>query len=131
MRGAKNQAMEAAPPLMAPVSLGELVDRITILEIKSRRLVTPRKRTASRRDMLELRALAAPYCNSRVAALQRRLYLINATLWECEERVRRGPGRFAPYLQKRIHTLNDQRHRVKHKISKTIRGGQLEFKSYV
>ncbi|MCC6788387.1 MAG: hypothetical protein IT547_11160, partial [Hyphomonadaceae bacterium] len=83
--------------LSAPLSLGELIDRLTILEIKSRRIASPTKRAKVRRELEGLRQISAPY--EKLAALivlKRRLRAVNTVLWSLEEasrqRLRRAPN---------------------------------------
>lgn len=125
--------MTPSPP-SAPISLGELIDKITILEIKARRLTSPMKRAGARRDLARLRALAAPYACAQLRGLERELLVINRTLWQCEElgRQRRfGKHADAKRLLVQIQSMNDRRHRVKHKISRLLAAGGFEYKSYV
>lgn len=123
--------------LSAPLSLGELIDRLTILEIKSRRIASPTKRIKIRRELEGLRQIAAPY--EKLAALivlKRRLFAVNSVLWTLEEasrqRLRRGtnPPAKAAALLTRIARGNDLRHRIKQRISRLAKGGLVEQKSY-
>ena len=123
--------------LSAPLSLGELIDRLTILEIKSRRIASPTKRANIRRELAGLRAIAAPYESiAALGVLKRRLYAVNTVLWNVEEasrqRFRRAPiptAKSAAILT-RIARGNDLRHRIKQRISRLAKGGLVEQKSY-
>jgi hypothetical protein len=124
-------------PLAAPLSLGELIDRLTILEIKSRRIASPTKRAQVRRELAGLRQIAAPYENSAaLIVLKRRLRAVNSVLWTLEEasrqRFRRAPNAplKAAALLTRIARGNDLRHRIKQRISRLAKGGLVEQKSY-
>jgi hypothetical protein len=123
--------------LSAPLSLGELIDRLTILEIKSRRIASPTKRAKVRRELEGLRKIAEPY--EKMAALivlKRRLRAVNTVLWSLEEssrqRFRRAPsaGPNVAALLTRIARGNDLRHRIKQRISRLAKGGLVEQKSY-
>lgn len=123
--------------LSAPLSLGELIDRLTILEIKSRRIASPTKRAKVRRELEGLRQISAPY--EKLAALivlKRRLRAVNTVLWSLEEasrqRLRRAPNApaKAAALLTRIARGNDLRHRMKQRISRLAKGGLVEQKSY-
>lgn len=123
--------------LSAPLSLGELIDRLTILEIKARRIASPTKRVKIRRELEGLRQIAAPYENlAALIVLKRRLRAVNMVLWTLEEasrqRLRRQPnppGKAAALLT-RIARGNDLRHRIKQRISRLAKGGLVEQKSY-
>ncbi len=124
-------------PLSAPLSLGELIDRLTILELKARRIASPTKRAKVRRELAGLREIAKPY--EKLAALivlKRRLFAVNSVLWTLEEasrqRLRRGPNppAKAAALLTRIARGNDLRHRIKQRISRLAKGGLVEQKSY-
>ena len=123
--------------ISAPLSLGELIDRLTILEIKSRRIASPTKRAKIRRELEGLRNIVAPY--EKMAALivlKRRLRAVNSVLWSLEEasrqRFRRAPNppAKAAALLTRIARGNDLRHRIKQRISRLAKGGLIEQKSY-
>lgn len=121
-------------PLSAPLSLGELIDRWTILEIKAQRIATPSKRAHVRRERDALAAIAAPYMGKPgLVGLKARLKSVNRLLWECEARSRarfgRAPGRDASALLTRIARMNDLRHKLKQRISRAG-GGLVEQKSY-
>ncbi|MCX7358157.1 MAG: hypothetical protein NT015_08460 [Alphaproteobacteria bacterium] len=123
--------------LSAPLSLGELIDRLTILEIKSRRIASPTKRAKVRRELEGLRQIAAPYEKlASLIVLKRRLRAVNTVLWSLEEssrqRFRRAPNvpAKAAALLTRIARGNDLRHRIKQRISRLAKGGLVEQKSY-
>jgi hypothetical protein len=129
---------DAMKPLSAPLSLGELIDRWTILEIKAQRIATPSKRAHVRRERDALGEMAAPYM-ARVPALtglKARLKSVNRLLWECEARSRsrfgRGPTSTAKAaaLLTRIARMNDLRHKIKQRISRAGGSGIVEQKSY-
>lgn len=124
--------------LTAPLSLGELIDRLTILEIKAQRIATPSKRLHVRRERDALAAIAAPYLAQRasLAGLKRRLSSVNRTLWviETASRARFGRAPQAPQkasaLLTRIARLNDLRFRLKQRISRLGGSAIVEQKSY-
>lgn len=123
--------------LSAPLSLGELIDRLTILEIKSRRIASPTKRANIRRELAGLREIAAPYENlAGLIVLKRRLRAVNSVLWTFEEASRQRfhrapiPATKSAALLTRIARGNDLRHRIKQRISRLVKGGLVEQKSY-
>ena len=75
---------------LAPVSWGELLDKITILEIKRQRIGSPAARANVERELRLLSDTAGPVLAApRIASLQRRLKAVNAMLWEIEDDIRR------------------------------------------
>src|ERR1700677_1610868 len=81
-------AMLKAPNV--PVSWGELIDKITILEIKSRRLSNPTALTNVRRELSLLREIGEQGLtgNAEVLELEKQLGSINDMLWEIEDKIR-------------------------------------------
>lgn len=125
-------------PLSAPLSLGELIDRWTILEIKAQRIATPSKRAHVRRERDALGEAAAPYMarTPALVGLKARLKAVNRLLWECETRSRARFGRAptsvvkAAALLTQIARMNDLRHKIKQRISRAGGSGIVEQKSY-
>ena len=91
----------AAAELLVPVSWGELLDKITILEIKAARIADPVKLANVRRELAALEAVRDrhPWRSEATAALVEDLRAVNAALWDIEDRLREhergrdfGPG---------------------------------------
>lgn len=129
--------MTKKAPLHAPLSVGELIDRLTILEIKAQRISSPLKRRAVCRERDALAVIAAPYLsdNGALKHLKQRLTVINRTLWACEHasrlRFRTRPNAAASSaLLTRTARLNDLRHRNKQRISRAASSAFIEHKSY-
>jgi hypothetical protein len=119
-----------------PISIGELLDKITILEIKAERIGAPEKRAhvaaelallAERRDSLGL----APAVGDLVGELAQ----INRRLWDIEDRLRRleQTGAFGPEfvrLARSVYQENDRRAEVKRRINEITGSELIEEKSY-
>ena len=85
----------AAVEIQVPISAGELVDKITILEIKAERIDDQAKLRNIRRELELLRKTQQQTLptSPALAALQQALKDINAQLWNIEDEVRlREPG---------------------------------------
>ena len=131
--------MSAQPSsqLRVPVSIGELIDKITILEIKAERIADPAKR---RNVMAELDVLleAKSGIGLDAAALGRfasELKTINVALWDIEDAIRDAEARgdFGPRfiaLARSVYQMNDRRARVKHQINTTFKSEFVDEKSY-
>ena len=76
--------------IQVPVSYGELIDKITILEIKSRQMTDPAKLANVRNELDQLNATwsAHPAAATDIADERARLLAVNETLWDIEDRIR-------------------------------------------
>jgi hypothetical protein len=120
--------------LLAPVSWGELIDKITILEIKAARIADPAKLANVRR---ELQALTVVRDTQGTAppALAAALRQVNEELWDIEDRIRdcEQRGDFgAPFiaLARSVYTTNDRRAALKKTINLQMGSELVEEKSY-
>jgi len=120
-----------------PVSPGEVLDKITILEIKSERMSDPEKVTNVRR---ELALLQETWSNNirdseTIQKLHARLKEINETLWQIEddirdkERAREFDERFIE-LARAVYVTNDRRSQVKKELNLHLGSEIVEEKSY-
>ena len=120
-----------------PVSFGELIDKITILEIKSRLITDPAK-LANVRNELEL--LGATWANHAAAQTdigdeRARLLAVNEALWQIEDaiRLKERAQAFDPEfiaLARAVYIRNDERAAVKREINLKLGSQLVEEKSY-
>jgi hypothetical protein len=127
----------AAEPLLAPIAIGDLIDRITILEIKSARIADPAKRANVDRELSALTLLrdAADLATPEMQTFAGDLRRINETLWEIEDEIRAldRAGDFGPRfveLARGVYTWNDRRAAVKQDINRAFGSAFSEEKSY-
>ena len=120
-----------------PCAIGELVDKITILEIKSNRIADEAKLGNIRNELGLLAAIEARegLRDSRLEDLRARLKAVNAELWEVEDDIRRceGRGDFGPafvMLARAVYALNDRRAALKREINLMFDSSIVEEKSY-
>jgi DnaJ-domain-containing protein 1 len=122
---------------MVEVSLGELVDKITILEIKCERIADSRQQANVRTELsLLAHALASePQLPSELAGCRQRLKQVNTDLWEIEDEIRAceknqdfGP-RFIE-LARSVYRVNDIRAAIKREINQLVGSRLVEEKSY-
>ena len=119
------------------VSWGELVDKISILEIKGERLSEAEALANVRHELTLLTAArdGAMAGNVDISAEFSELKAINEKLWDIEDEIRdcerRGDfgSRFVE-LARKVYRTNDQRSAVKHKINKALGSAVIEEKSY-
>ncbi|WP_247879452.1 DUF6165 family protein, partial [Azospirillum sp. TSA6c] len=124
-------------PILAPVSWGELLDKITILDIKAERITDADKLANVRREREALIAVTAQADTTRseVATLIDNLRAVNTTLWEVEDEIRDcerakdfGP-RFVELARQVYHT-NDRRAALKRDLNRLLGSELVEEKSY-
>jgi hypothetical protein len=116
-----------------PVSWGELLDKIAILEIKTQRLVSPEARANAAKELALLRDAAD--AGPRVPVLEAGLRAVNTRLWRIEDLIRAkeaardfGPGFVA--LARAVYHENDERGRIKRAINRLFQSGLVEEKQY-
>lgn len=122
----------------APVSAGELLDKLTILELKDQRLTEPLALENVRRELTLLRCEAAReglLDDPNVAALTDQLRRVNGTLWQIEAGLRscERTGEFGePFvlLARSVYRYNDQRAALKRQLNLLLGSILCEEKSY-
>jgi len=120
-----------------PVSWGELIDKLTILEIKSERIVMTAAAVNIRKELSLLRGIAKPLLDAdeAVAKLSTCLKALNEILWDIEQRIRakEAAGQFDKEfieLARSVYKRNDERGALKRQINLQLRSELLEEKSY-
>jgi hypothetical protein len=119
-----------------PISAGELMDKITILEIKSERIKNPSQLENVLRELGALRAIRLDCADrARLNKLCAELKQVNARLWDIEDAIRECDARddFGSSfieLARAVYRLNDKRARLKKAISLTSGSRFIEEKSY-
>lgn len=121
---------------LIPVSVGELFDKLSILEIKSERITDQAKLANVKAEYRALDAvcveLTAPASFDHQYA---ELKQVNETLWEIEDAIRRFDlaGNFGPGfvdLARRVYQTNDRRAALKKQINLAFGSDLVEEKSY-
>jgi len=128
---------QTAGAVLVPIAVGELIDKITILEIKAERIGDPAKQ---QNVLSELRLLAgvrdAQFArNNEIDHLARELKQVNESLWEIEDEIRecerrRDFGARFIELARAVYQRNDLRSQVKRKINEVSGSRIVEEKSY-
>jgi len=120
-----------------PVSLGELLDKITILEIKSKKISNESKLTNIKKELKGLKnVLENLKINSvELNNLYEELYKINLTLWEIEDSIRileknKNFEKDFIDLARSVYITNDKRFQVKNEINNHFNSDYVEEKSY-
>ena len=123
--------------ILIPISPGELLDKITILQIKSERITDTAKvaNVKTELGMLEQVWNEAVDDDEQIRALKRELKSINEALWEIEddirdeERNKRFGDRFIE-LARAVYVTNDERANAKKKVNLHLNSSIVEEKSY-
>ena len=123
--------------IQVPVSLGELLDKIAILQIKSERMTDPAKLANVRNELAALDATwaAHPAAQQDIAALRAELKAVNERLWVIEDDIRLKEKAQAfddefVQLARSVYFQNDIRARVKKDINLALGSAYVEEKSY-
>ena len=123
--------------IQIPISPGELLDKITILQIKSERIADPSKvaNVRTELDMLQKVWGESVADDAELRALSAELKSINEALWEIEddirdeERNKRFGERFIE-LARAVYVTNDERANAKKKVNLHLNSSIVEEKSY-
>ena len=123
--------------IQTPVSYGELIDKITILEIKSRRITDDAKLANVRNELDLLNATWANDAASQtdVSDERARLLAVNELLWDIEDRIRlkeRAQAFDQEFIElaRAVYFRNDERAAFKREINLKLGSQLVEEKSY-
>ena len=119
------------------VSAGELLDKITILEIKNERISDPKKLTNVRKELGSLEAENPFDLNNwtELSALLEELRMVNRNLWDIEDQIRSCEnisdfGDTFVQLARSVYIQNDARADIKKRINILTKSNLTEEKSY-
>jgi hypothetical protein len=123
--------------LLVPISPGELIDKITILEIKSQRMTDAAKLHNVRTELTLLSETwkGSPFSVTDISTEWAGLRDVNAKLWDIEDRIRdkERDGLFdAEFIElaRAVYVTNDERAAIKKKINTKLGSALVEEKSY-
>jgi len=123
--------------ILTPVSIGELIDKITILEIKAERIADAGKNANVRKELDGLWPLWQQQVGAQpgLEALKTQLKAINERMWEIQDQLRDKEAAQVfddafIQLARGVYGTNGERIKVKNEINR-IAGSQLvEEKQY-
>lgn len=121
---------------VAPVSVGELLDKIAILDIKRERIADADKRANVEREFAALSAARDKLSlNGAIAPLVADLKKVNEALWEIEDDIRECEAKsdFGPRfieLARSVYKQNDKRAALKAEVNKLCNSSLREEKSH-
>ncbi len=121
--------------VVCPVSVGELVDKITILQIKLARIIDETKQENVRRELVELEGALSKVDPEHYASLMKELHAVNEALWDAEDalRLKEKEGDFGSEfveLARSVYRHNDHRANLKRQINLASGSVLIEEKSY-
>ncbi|WP_425406894.1 DUF6165 family protein [Hwanghaeella sp.] len=123
--------------VMVPVSWGELIDKITILEIKQQKLADPAALDNVRRELALLAAVRdeARPLPAGVAQATDALREVNEALWRIEDDIRdcerdKNFNKTFIELARAVYKTNDRRAALKREINTLMNSDIYEEKSY-
>ena len=123
--------------ILAEISAGELIDKITILEIKKEKIKNKEKLSDIEKELKSLNATSADKIpnKNKIKDLIDNLKRINLRLWDIEENKRLAEKnkifdeRFIE-LSREVYKTNDERAKIKLKINKILGSNIKEVKSH-
>lgn len=123
--------------MLVPVSAGELIDKITILRLKSERIGDASRLVNVRRELQALERVAAESLPDAdgLEGLTGELRAVNTRLWEIEDSIRdcEAAGDFGPQFvefARAVYITNDRRSEIKRRINMLLGSAIVEEKSY-
>jgi hypothetical protein len=123
--------------ILAEISMGELIDKITILEIKKEKITDSEKLKDIKKELLSLnntfKKSIPDY--SKVKSLIEKLKIVNLKLWDIENGKRLAEknndfGEKFVKLARSVYKINDERSKIKLEINNILGSNIKEIKSY-
>ena len=123
--------------ILAEISAGELIDKITILEIKKVKIKNKDKLTEIEKELLSLNETMKKFIpdNSKISKFKDHLKNINLKLWDIEDGKRSAEknndfGEKFIELARNVYKFNDERAKIKLAINNALGSNVKEIKSY-
>jgi hypothetical protein len=120
-----------------PVSVGELIDKLSILHVKQTKITNKDKLEYVNKEFELLYNMSSEYLNQpEIETLYRSLVTVNSNLWDIEDELRvlesekRFTGKFIDVARK-VYFTNDERFVLKNKINLLTDSEIREVKDYV
>jgi hypothetical protein len=120
-----------------PVSVGELIDKLSILHVKQKKITNEEKLVYVNREFELLYNMSVIYLEKpEIESLYHQLVETNGKLWDIEDRLRvlesegRWEGEFIDFARK-VYFTNDVRFELKNEINKFTDSEIREVKDYV
>ena len=123
--------------ILAEISAGELIDKITILEIKKEKIINKEKLIEVDKELVSLNETLKKFINdeSKILSFKSDLKNINLKLWDIEdgkrfaEKNNKFDEKFIE-LARNVYKFNDKRAKIKLAINNALGSNIKEVKSY-
>ena len=123
--------------ILAEISAGELIDKITILEIKKEKITNQEKLSNINKELSSLNETMKKYIvdKSKILKFKTDLKAINLRLWDIEdgkrsaEKAKKFDKNFIQ-LARNVYKFNDERAKIKLEINNLLKSNISEVKSY-
>ena len=123
--------------ILAEISAGELIDKITILEIKKIKITDTKKLKEVDKELISLNNTMKDFIKdeSAIVDLKEKLKEINLKLWDIEDGKRKAEknsdfGNKFIELARNVYKFNDERARIKSEINLILNSNITEVKSH-
>ena len=123
--------------IQVQISIGEFLDKLTILQIKSERIIVPVKLENIKKELQILLETwqRSPYTGIDITAEMQELRVKNESLWDIEDKIRKQEAKKIfddtfIQLARSVYFTNDQRALVKKKLNLKLGSGLTEEKLY-
>lgn len=123
--------------IQIPISIGELIDKLSILEVKKQNVKDPIKLKHINTEFILLKEKSEKYLEDiEIKNIYDKLVETNSKLWDIEDRLRimekekRFGGEFIDYARK-VYITNDKRFELKNTINSILSSDIQEVKEYV
>ena len=123
--------------ILAEISAGELIDKITILEIKKEKIINKEKLIEVDKELVSLNKTLKKSINdeSKISSFKKDLKNINLKLWDIEDGKRSAEknNKFDEkfiQLARNVYKFNDERAKIKLAINNALGSNIKEVKSY-
>jgi hypothetical protein len=123
--------------ITVPVSVGELIDKLSILHVKQTKINNEEKLTFINKEFELLYNMSSFYLNDdEISKLYHQLVIVNSKLWEIEDELRvieltKDFNSAFIELARQVYYTNDERFSLKNKINELTNSEVREQKDYV
>ena len=123
--------------ILVEISIAELLDKISILDIKKKKILNNYKNKLVKKELIILKNYLQKefIINKKIKNYQKMLSKVNLDLWNIEDKLREKEKikcfdkRFIE-LARKVYTYNDKRSKIKMEINKYLGSNIVEVKSY-